>query len=73
VVGLTFGFRWQPYDAGASVAGVAAALVAEPAGVAPGTVTGIGAGTLLTGFALAALAGVHAEETPPLRSTDRPV
>ena len=59
---------------GASVATVAlVALVAEPAGVAPSTVTGIGAGTLLTGFALAALAGVHTEEMPPLRSTDRPV
>ena len=62
VVGQAFGFRWQPYDAGASVAGVA-----------PSTVTGIGAGTLLTGFALAALAGVHTQEMPPLRSTDRPV
>jgi hypothetical protein len=59
---------------GASVATVAlVALVAEPAGVAPSTVTGIGAGTLLTGFALAALAGVHAEKMPQLRSTDRPV
>ena len=59
---------------GASVATVAlVALVAEPAGVAPSTVTGIGAGTLLTGFALAALAGGHAEETSRLRSTDRPV
>lgn len=59
---------------GASVATVAlVALVAEPAGVAPSTVTGIGAGTLLTGFALAALAGGHAEEMSRLRSTDRPV
>ena len=43
------------------------ALVALVAGlatdVAPSTVTGIGAGTLLTVFGLAALAGVHAEGT----------
>jgi hypothetical protein len=43
------------------------ALVALVAGlatdVAPSTVTGIGAGTLLTVFGLAALAGVHVEGT----------
>jgi hypothetical protein len=60
---------------GASVTTVA--LVALVAGlatdVAPSTVTGVGAGTLLTGFALAALAGARAEETPELSSPDRPV
>jgi hypothetical protein len=49
------------------------ALVALVAGlatdVAPSTVTGIGAGTLLTVFGLAALAGVHAEGA---RSSVRP-
>ena len=48
------------------------ALVALVAGlatdVAPSTVTGIGAGTLLTVFGLAALAGVHAEGSSQLRS-----
>jgi hypothetical protein len=48
------------------------ALVALVAGlvtdVAPSTVTGIGAGTLLTVFGLAALAGVHAEGTSQLSS-----
>jgi hypothetical protein len=59
---------------GVSVATVAlVALVAEPAGVAPSTVTGIGAGTLLTGFGLAALAGVQAEGTPRRSSADGPV
>jgi len=49
------------------------ALVALVAGlvtdVAPSTVTGIGAGTLLTVFGLAALAGVHAEGTSQLSHT----
>jgi hypothetical protein len=60
---------------GASVTAVAlVALVAGLAtGVAPCTVTGVGAGTLLTGFALAALAGTRAEETPQHSSPDRPV
>jgi hypothetical protein len=60
---------------GASVTTVAVvALVAGLAtGVAPSTVTGIGAGVLLTVFALAALAGVHAERTSQLSSPDRPV
>jgi hypothetical protein len=60
---------------GASVTAVAlVALVAGLAtGVAPSTVTGVGAGTLLTGFALAALAGTRAEETPQHSSPDRPV
>jgi hypothetical protein len=50
------------------------ALVAGLAtGVAPSTVTGIGAGMLLTVFALAALAGVHAERTSQLSSPDRQV
>ena len=50
------------------------ALVAGLAtGVAPSTVTGVGAGTLLTGFALAALAGGRVEATPQLSSPDRPV
>ena len=48
------------------------ALVALVAGlvtdVAPSTVTGIGAGTLLTVFGLAALAGVPAEGTSQLSS-----
>ena len=60
---------------GASVTAVA--LVALVAGlatsVAPSTVTGVGAGMLLTGFALAALAGPRAEDTPQLSSPDRPV
>jgi len=55
----------------------AVALVALVAGlatsVAPGTVTGVGAGTLLTGFAVAALAGARAEEAPQLSAPDRPV
>ena len=57
---------------GASVTAVALlALVAGLAtGVAPSTVTGIGAGTLLTGFALAALAGARAEAIPLLSSPD---
>jgi len=42
-------------------------------GVAPSTVTGVGAGTLLTGFAVAALAGARAEEAPQLNAPDRPV
>lgn len=50
------------------------AMVALVAGlatdVAPSTVTGVGAGTLLTGFALAALAGARPEETPQLSSSD---
>jgi hypothetical protein len=60
---------------GASVTTVALlALVAGLAtGVAPSTVTGIGAGMLLTVFALAALAGVHAERTSQLSSPDRQV
>jgi hypothetical protein len=60
---------------GASVTTVAVvALVAGLAtGVAPSTVTGIGAGMLLTVFALAALAGVHAERPSQLSSPDRPV
>jgi hypothetical protein len=61
---------------GALVTAVAlVALVAGLAtGVAPSTVTGVGAGTLLTGFALAALAGTRAEETPPQQSSpDQPV
>jgi hypothetical protein len=60
---------------GASVTTVAAvALVAGLAtGVAPSTVTGIGAGMLLTVFALAALAGVHAERPSQLSSPDRQV
>jgi hypothetical protein len=60
---------------GASVTTVAVvALVAGLAtGVAPSTVTGIGAGVLLTVFALAALAGVHAERTSQLSSPDRQV
>lgn len=60
---------------GASVTAVAlVALVAGLAtGVAPSTVTGVGAGTLLTGFALVALAGTRAEETPQHSSPDRPV
>jgi hypothetical protein len=50
------------------------ALVAGLAtGVAPSTVTGVGAGTLLTGFALAALAGSRAEDALQLSSSDRPV
>ena len=57
---------------GASLTTVAmVALVAGLAtDVAPSTVTGVGAGTLLTGFALAALAGARAEETPQLSSSD---
>jgi membrane protein implicated in regulation of membrane protease activity len=57
---------------GASVTTVAlAALVAGLAtSVAPSTVTGIGAGLLLTVFGLAALAGAHAERT---RSSPQPV
>ncbi|HEV2929343.1 MAG TPA: hypothetical protein VGW74_11680 [Propionibacteriaceae bacterium] len=57
---------------GASVTAVAmVALVAGLAtDVAPSTVTGVGAGTLLTGFALAALAGARPEETPQLSSSD---
>ena len=51
------------------------ALVALVAGlvtdVAPSTVTGIGAGTLLTVFGLAALAGVPAEGTSQLSSPRR--
>ena len=60
---------------GVSVTTVAlVALVAGLAtGVAPSTVTGVGAGTLLTGFALVALAGTRAEETPQHSSPDRPV
>jgi Rhomboid family len=60
---------------GASVATVAlVALVASLAtGIAPGTVTGVGAGTLLTGFGVAALTGVHAPETPRRVPADRPV
>ena len=60
---------------GASVTAVAlVAVVAGLAtGVAPSTVTGVGAGTLLTGFALAALAGGRAEATPQLSSPDRRV
>jgi hypothetical protein len=60
---------------GASVATVAlVALVASLAtGIAPSTVTGVGAGTLLTGFAVAALTGVHAPETPRRVPADRPV
>ena len=60
---------------GASVTAVAlVALVAGLAtGVVPSTVTGVGAGTLLTGFALAALAGARAEAIPQHSSTDRPV
>jgi hypothetical protein len=60
---------------GASVTTVAlVALVAGLAtGVASSTVTGVEAGTLLTGFALAALAGARAEETPRHSSADRPV
>jgi hypothetical protein len=55
---------------GASVTTVAlAALVAGLASsVAPSTVTGIGAGLLLTVFGLAALAGAHAERNPALSS-----
>jgi hypothetical protein len=58
---------------GASVTTVAlAALVAGlVTGVAPSTVTGIGAGLLLTVFGLAALAGVRAERTPRLSSPGR--
>jgi hypothetical protein len=57
---------------GTSVTAVAlVALVAGLAsGVAPSTVTGVGAGALLTGFALAALAGGRAEEAPQLSSPD---
>jgi hypothetical protein len=60
---------------GVSVATVAlVALVASLAtGIAPGTVTGVGAGTLLTGFGVAALTGVHAPETPRRVPADRPV
>jgi hypothetical protein len=51
---------------GASVTTVAlvALVAALAAGIAPSTVTGVGAGALLTGFAVAALAGGQAEETP---------
>jgi hypothetical protein len=53
----------------------AVALVALAAGlatdVAPSTVTGVGAGVLLTVFALAALAGVRLEGTPRLSSPAR--
>ena len=60
---------------GASVTTVALlALVAGLAtGVAPSTVTGVGAGTLLTGFALATLAGSRAEDALQLTSPHRPV
>jgi rhomboid protease GluP len=60
---------------GVSVTTVAlVALVASLAtGIAPGTVTGVGAGTLLTGFGVAALTGVHAPETPRRVPADRPV
>jgi hypothetical protein len=60
---------------GASVTTVAlAALVAGLAtGVAPSTVTGIGAGMLLTVFGIAALAGVHAEGTSQPSSPSRQV
>jgi hypothetical protein len=58
---------------GASVTAVALlALVAGLAtDVAPSTVTGVGAGMLLTVFALAALAGVRLEGTPQLSSPAR--
>jgi hypothetical protein len=60
---------------GASVTTVAlVALVAGlTTGLAPSTVTGVGAGTLLTGFALAALAGARGEDALQLNSPDRPV
>jgi hypothetical protein len=58
---------------GASVTAVALlALVAGLAtDVAPSTVTGVGAGMLLTVFALAALPGVRLEGTPQLSSPAR--
>jgi hypothetical protein len=57
---------------GASVTTVAlvALVAALAAGIAPSTVTGVGAGALLTGFAVAALAG-GTKETPPLGPSDR--
>jgi hypothetical protein len=66
--------------AGGSDAGISAGLRArelDPTGlgtsIAPSTVTGVGAGALLTVFTLAALAGVPAARTPALGSADRPV
>jgi peptidoglycan/LPS O-acetylase OafA/YrhL len=77
-----FGFVWFGWGqanasaglrVGLAVAGVAAALVALAGGVqafrSPVS-TGVGAGALLTGFALAALAGGRAEEAPQLISPD---
>jgi hypothetical protein len=60
---------------GALVTAVALeALVAGLAtDVAPSTVTGVGAGTLLTGFAVAALVGTRAPTGPQLRSPHRQV
>jgi hypothetical protein len=60
---------------GASVTAVAlVAFVAGLAtGVAPSTVTGVGAGILLTVFAVAALAGVRLEGAPQLSSPGRRV
>jgi hypothetical protein len=58
---------------GASVTAVAllAPVAGLATGAAPSTVTGVGAGTLLTVSALAALAGVQLEGGPPLSSPAR--
>jgi hypothetical protein len=53
-----------PLGASVTVVALVALVAGLATGVAPSTVTGVGAGTLLTGFALAALAGARAEETP---------
>jgi hypothetical protein len=64
-----------PVTLGASVTTVAllALMAGLATGVAPSTVTGVGAGTLLTGFALATLAGSRAEDALQLTSPHRPV
>jgi hypothetical protein len=64
-----------PVTLGASVTTVAllALMAGLATGVAPSTVTGVGAGTLLTGFALATLAGSRAEDALRLASPHRPV